>query len=219
MRQKVLEFEQIPVVKYTEYTIIAIMIIVAVIYSLFQTVLYRSYLDYKVATDETYTVFDEEHNVYSNVVMSDDLTSLYKTYLDKQFKNLPLYENDYAIVLTDDVLTSMNPYTTSFYDEGYFITANTNAIRKTIVLDKGYITTSFHHEVGHAVDNAYKFSETDEFEKLYNQIEHDDYLTSDIGEYFAEGYARFLNGEIDNNKEKDLIAYYEDILDIEYNQV
>lgn len=216
IRQKVADWETNPVVRYTEYAAMAVIIIIAVLYSLFQTVWYRNYIDFKVATDESYVVFDEKHNIYSNVEMSETLESLYKGYFEKQCQNLPLYNNDYAIIITDDVLTSTNPYTVKFYKEGYTITANTNALRKTIVLDKKYISSSFHHEIGHAVDNTYHFSKSEEFEVLYNNIEHDDYLTSSISEYFAESYARFLLGTMNKKTEKDLIKYFEKILDVAY---
>ena len=211
MRNKIRELEQKPLFKTIAYIVLVLLIGIIVLQVAFPNVKFRAHLK----VDKSYCVLNEEYDIYTNMGMNEDLKKLYNTYLTKEIEKLPLYENDYVIIITDEVLTTANPYTLKFKDDGYVIAANTNKLRKSIIINKSHITTSFVHEVGHAVDNQYKFSETAEFEILYNQVEHNDYLNSDIGEYFAESYARFLDKNM-NDDEMDLIAYYENILGVQY---
>ena len=216
MRNKIKELEQKVWFKIIEYVMLAFLLGFIVMQVFFPNIIFKAQLDHRVKTDENYNVLNEDYNIYTNMEMNDDLEELYNAYFNSKMKSLPLYENNYVIVVTDDVLSTSNPYTLKFVEDDYIITANTNKMRKSIILHKGYIASSFVHEVGHAVDNKYNFSKTEEFKALYDKIEHDDYLTSDIGEYFAEGYALFVNGEL-YASDKELIEYYEGILNTEYD--
>ena len=63
-----------------------------------------------------------------------------------------------------------------------------------ILLKDGYIQKSLNHEIGHFVDDCYKYSQNQEFIKAYNQEKHNlrDYYQDDIEEYFAECYKMYV---------------------------
>lgn len=63
-----------------------------------------------------------------------------------------------------------------------------------ILLKDGYIQKSLNHEIGHFVDDYYKYSQNQEFINAYNQEKHNlrDYYQNDIEEYFAECYKMYV---------------------------
>lgn len=210
LEQRSLTFRVIEVILLVIFASIIVMQVI------FPNVLYQAYLDVKVATDENYSLISEEYKLYASTKLTEAQEEIYLNYIEKASENLPLYMGDYNIIIAGDELDTLNPYTLSYKSEGYTITAHTSKQQRVITLHKNYIALSYHHEIGHAVDNTYNFSDSAEFKALYEKAEHNDYLNSDIMEYFADGYDRFLNRKMDRATEQELITYYESILNQEY---
>jgi hypothetical protein len=64
-----------------------------------------------------------------------------------------------------------------------------------IWIKEGYIQKSLNHEIGHFVDDYFKFSKNQEFIEIYNQEKDNmqkDYYKDDISEYFAECYKMYV---------------------------
>ena len=216
MIKKIKELEKThPSVLVIESVILVVLVAIIILQTVFPHVLYQAYL----TNGENCKLLDARYNIYSTANLTEEQEVLYMDYIEYIFQNVPMYNNDYTVIIVDDELDSLNPYTRSYLKQDYFITAITNKAYKTITLHKDYISLSLSHEVGHAVDNTYGFSHTKEFKELYNKVEHDDYLNSNIMEYFADGYERFLTWQMDPVAEAELIEYYEEILGQEYQSV
>lgn len=63
-----------------------------------------------------------------------------------------------------------------------------------ILLKDGYIQKSLNHEIGHFVDDYYKYTQNQEFINAYNKEKHNlrDYYQNDVEEYFAECYKMYV---------------------------
>ena len=198
-----------------EYITLGVLLGIIILQTVFPHLLYQAYM----MSNENCKLLNEKYNIYSIANLTEDQEEIYTEYIEYIFQNVPMYENDYTIYIVDDELDSLNPYTRSWLAQDYFITAITNKGYRTITLHKDWIALSLSHEVGHAVDNTYGFSKTKEFKELYAKVEHDEYLTGDIGEYFADGYEKFVEWGFNLTDDTELIEYYEKILGQEYQSV
>lgn len=148
---------------------------------------------------------NDEYNLYAeNTLITDQEKRFTKKALE-YIKSAPLYQNDYYIILTANVENEEDMETD--------YAGVTNLFRKTIYVEYGSIDHAMLHELGHAVDNTYNFSNTAEFQSLYNSVEHDDYYTSTAQEYFARNYELYVKNQIEN---QDLKDYYKKILMVDF---
>ena len=142
---------------------------------------------------------EEFHEIYDKVYVTDDLDEEvekeYVEYIEEVMSDLPLYNYDYSIILTAEEL-----YTDAPYAQGLPIAGTTNAKEKTIRIKYHRLEDTLLHEIGHAVDRTYNYSQTEEFLAIYNLVEHNGYYTITPREYFAYCYDRFLRGEWDNTE-------------------
>lgn len=141
----------------------------------------------------------DSHEIYPGVYVEDKLDQEteqeYVEYLEDVMSNLPLYNYDYRIILTDEELHVNTPYAQGLPIAGY-----TSAAEKTIYIRYHALENTLIHEIGHAVDRSADYSQTEEFQVLYNMVEHDTYYTCDAREYFAYCYDMFLQGKWDNTE-------------------
>lgn len=196
--------------KVVEIIIIVLLLAYLVVQVAFPHLIFGAQLKNEINSG-AYDCVSEEYNIYMTSGINEGAKEILSGYIVKEMENMPLYENDYTIIVVDDTLESKGAYSRQFNDD-YITQAVTNPAYKTITLNKKYIVDSLHHEIGHAVDAQYKFSKSDEFKRLYDLVEHDDYLTGDIAEYFAENYYLFLENDLDPVRDTLLIEYYEGIL-------
>lgn len=165
-----------------------------------------------------YQVINKDLGIYSNANLSyTEIISVQEQIAGYQF---PGYEKDYIVIITDE------EFELSYYakqideenDDKGIITGKTYRTSKEIYVHKDYIGHALLHEIGHAVDFTHDYTNDHSFIKIYEKIEHDDYYSGSIREYFAEGYSRFLKGELNENIREDakLIRYFERILKVEY---
>lgn len=147
----------------------------------------------------------EFHEIYENVYVNEDIDEEaekeYVRILDKYMGTLPLYQHDYKIILTNEELTTDAPYA-----QGHEIAAITSRKDKTIKIKYGKLEYSLLHEIGHAVDRYEDYSQTAEFQELYNKVPHDTYYTCNAREYFARCYQLYTVGSLTNVAEK---AYFD----------
>lgn len=154
----------------------------------------------------------DEYNVYLEVAANPEMENNINAYIEYALEKAPLYKNDYYIVLTNHALeTSVD------YAKGYRAAGITNNSAKKIHINYLYLDFAFLHEVGHAVDFTYKFSDTKEFKELYEKVKPeiisksaniDEYMLLDIKEYFAENYRRYA---IETLEDQELIEYFDKI--------
>ena len=148
----------------------------------------------------------ELYEIYENVYVDEELDAeteaLYQKILSVYLNELPLYQYDYRIILTNEDLSGNVPE----YAQGHDIVAITNSTHKIIKLKYEKFEYSILHEIGHAVDRYEDYSQTEEFQALYNNIEHDTYYTCDAREYFAYCYSFYVVGSLSKPAEK---AYFD----------
>lgn len=167
----------------------------------------------KVYADIQYDVIEpnvNEHfkelypNVFIDVELDQETEDYYVQRLELYMEDLPLYQYDYRIILTDKTLTTDAPYA-----QGYSIIGVTSRNTRTIKLKHDRFEYSILHEIGHAVDRYEDYSQTAEFQELYNMVEHDTYYTCDAREYFAYCYNMYVVNSLDNPAVK---AYFDRLI-------
>ena len=166
--------------------------------------------DIRAIVDTNFSKLDDKYHIYAEGQLEGEEKIMYETIVEFFVENAPLYKNDYCIVLTNETIPS-----TITYEDGYEIAGVTNAKKQVITINYDHITTATPHELGHAVDNTYHFTETEEFKALYEKCEYEYYYTSTIAEYFAENYARFINKTL---TDEELIKYYENITSVKFHK-
>lgn len=143
-------------------------------------------------------------NVFTTKELGKEQEEILVRVIQDKIDNAPLYQNDYYIVLTDDELTSG-----ATYAKGGNVVATTDGTNKIININFGYIYYSLTHELGHAVDRTYGFSETEEFLSLYDrETDRDYYFNRHPAEYFANGYDMYVNGRL---TDEELLKYFNKI--------
>ena len=147
---------------------------------------------------EFHEIYD---NVYVNEALDEEAEKEYVRILDKYMGILPLYQHDYKIILTNEEFTTDAPHA-----QGYKIAAITNHKDKTIKIKYGQLERSLLHEIGHAVDRYEDYSQTAEFQDLYNKVPHDTYYSCTAREYFARCYQLYTVGSLTDVAEK---AYFD----------
>ena len=139
----------------------------------------------------------DSHEIYPGVYVEDKLDQEteqeYVEYLEDVMSNLPLYNYDYRIILTDEELLVNTPYAQGLPIAGYTI-----ASERTIYIRYHALEYTLQHEIGHAVDRSADYSQSEEFQALYNMVEHDTYYTCNAREYFAYNYDLFVNDRLNN---------------------
>lgn len=149
------------------------------------------------------------HEIYDNVYVDKELDTeteeLYQKKFSVYLSDLPLYKYDYKIILTNEDLSGNIPD----YAKGHDIVAITDSTHKVIKLKYEKFEYSILHEIGHAVDRYENYSQTEEFQALYNRIEHDTYYTCDAREYFAYCYSFYVVDALDDVQVK---AYFDQLV-------
>lgn len=195
-------------------SIMAFVLIVLIVIGVFSSEIAHFYYDnIEPMKNEEFHKISDEYNVYLEVAATPELEDNINAYITYALEKAPLYKNDYYIVLTNHALeTSVD------YAKGYRAAGITNNSEKKIHINYLYLDFAFLHEIGHAVDNTYKFSDTKEFKKLYEKVKPetifksasiDEYMLLDIKEYFAENYKRFVEGTLEG---QELIEYFDKII-------
>lgn len=165
-----------------------------------------------------YTVIDEELKVYSKVELDEEEKEKITEQIERLSVELPRYKKDFLIIITDDELEPGTYAAKKAMEDGGLITGKTLYSSKEIYLHKDFVEITLLHEIGHAVNFTHGFTYEKEFQEIFQKAEAEDYYTSIDSEYFAEGYSRFLKGELNENIREDaeLISYFEKNLKIEY---
>lgn len=172
-------------------------------YNIFTPEVTHIQLDIKAVIDPNFYKLDD--GIYTDVIMTaedkKECVEIIKaaTDISKQ-----LYHDDYVFIITDEPIKGPLEL-----KDNYEIAGQTNNHKKMITLLRKHLQNSLLHEIGHAVDNTYCFSATQEFQALYANCEYEYYYTSNASEYFAENYARFIQGKL---TDKELIEYYQNII-------
>lgn len=133
-------------------------------------------------------------NVYVDEEIDAETEQEYAQKFELYMKDLPLYKYDYKIILTNEDLSTNLPE----YAQGHKIAAITISSEKTIKIRYERYEYSILHEIGHAVDRYEDYSQTAEFQELYNMVEHDTYYTCDAREYFAYCYNLYVVDSLGN---------------------
>lgn len=149
----------------------------------------------------------EFHQIYPNVYVDEEIDAeteeLYQKILSVYLDDLPLYKYDYKIILTNEDLSGNVPE----YAQGHNIVGITISKEKTIKLKYEKFEYSILHEIGHAVDRYEDYSQTEEFQALYNRVEHDTYYNCNAREYFARCYNLYVVDSLGNDPE--MKAYFD----------
>ena len=119
-----------------------------------------------------------------------------------------LYKDDYYIIITDDELKTNVEYT-----RGKAIAALTSTTKKTITVRYDYLEYALPHELAHAVDATYGFSDSPEFTVLYEKAVAENtihwYYLASPKEYFAYCYESYI---LDSLTDVEVIEYFDTIL-------
>lgn len=204
----------------TENIIIIVLLIVIVILliALFNPSMFVHFHYDNIAyiLNPNFHCISEEYHIYVEDILVPEYEESIVQYISKTVEAAPLYENDYYIILTDTELIAQASYTKGRSSAGF-----TNTTKKIICINYNYLEYALLHEIGHAVDGAYNFTDKEEFEELYNEVKPqekpslilslDDYMLLDIKEYFAENYRRYIYNELTDTE---LIEYFDKITEI-----
>ena len=194
--------------------VVGLIIIVILLIALINPSIYVHFYYDNIAqfVNPNFHCISEEYNIYVEDILTQEYEEYLISYIKESIDKGDLYKNNYYIILTDNNIPLSQELPFSEYASG--ITSERN---KVITINYEYIEWAFLHEIGHAVDNTYKFSETEELIALYYEaLTHraeavediDIYMLTNIKEFFAENYKRYITNTLDD---ENLISYFKEM--------
>lgn len=150
--------------------------------------------------DNEYIKIDDEYHIYTKDVLSEELAEKYVSLIREDLSLVgTLYKNDYYIVLTDEINATASDADAAEYVTQSNIAGITFNDEKIIMLKYDRIQDALLHEIGHAIDNTYGFSQTEELKSFYERCGQECYYTATEKEFFAETYSMYVLGMLNNS--------------------
>lgn len=188
---------------------IELIIVVILIIALINPSIYAHFYYDNIAqfVNPNFHCISEEYHIYVEDILVPEYEEYIVSYVKDSIDGECLYKNNYYIILTDNNIPLSKELSFSEYASGI-----TFERKKIIVINYDYLEWAFLHEIGHAVDFTYKFSKTKELQSFYYKAlghraeaveDIDIYMLTNIKEFFAENYKRYMSDTLENGELKE----------------
>ena len=208
-------FFKMETARYAESTIfiLSISLIFSLSYNFFTPQTMQVHYTIRTMVDPDFTKIDDEYNVYATDKLTNEEIEKYMEIIRDEMRLVTsLYKNDYIIILTDDNIPINVSDEVAAYAEQYDVAGATLARKKVIMINYNSIRYALLHELGHAVDKTYGFSQTEELLAFYNRCDQECYYTVNEQEFFAETYKMYLWGMLNNGSlGAEMCEYFDNI--------
>lgn len=163
---------------------------------------------------EDYSILDDSTQMTSLIYVENRYQNIWQNHINDvkeachQIDNQiidDLLDDGYAIVLTNQLLEGQDEILGRLYKNEHLIMISFLAV------EQERLETTLFHELGHYLDVKCQYSQTKEFQNLYDQYKKDNHFQSyyqkNKEEFFAESYAKFLQ----NNLPDDIFYYFDSL--------